>query len=73
MPRIGDNRPRFRHRFTLHTGEVLVVSHQQARRVIDKRGPQAPPETLWEITTDAGIVRRVWLDELRDWSQEPVA
>jgi hypothetical protein len=62
----------FKHRFVLRDGEVIVVAHRQARRVIDKRGPQAPAETAWEITLDSGIVRQVWVSDVAEWTQEPV-
>ncbi len=65
-------RPDFRHVFVFHDGETLIVPQRNARRIIDVRGPRATPETLWEVTLDSGLVRRVWLTELRDWRMEEV-
>ena len=64
--------PDFRHRFVLHDGEVIVVPHRQARRVVDRRADRAQPETLWEVTLDSGLVRRIWMSEIRSWTQEPL-
>lgn len=61
-----------RHRFVLHSGEVLEVPGPLARRVIDKRSDRAPAETVWEITLPSGLIRRLWPDEIRDWDIEDV-
>lgn len=62
--------PDFRHVFTLTDGETIVVPHRQAQKVIDKRTGQTPPEICFEITLDSGLVRRVWMTEIREWRQE---
>lgn len=64
--------PGYRHRFVLADGSVLTCAPKDARRTIDKRHPQAQPETVWEVTLPSGIVRRLWPDEIRDWTQEDV-
>lgn len=65
-------RPDFRHRFVLHDGEVIQVPHRRAQRVIDRRGPRAEPETLWEVELDSGLVRRLWPNEIRTWTMEEI-
>ena len=59
--------PVLTHIFQLHNGETIECPHPDAHRVVDKRTDQAPPETVWEIRTPTGIIRRVWPNELRHW------
>ncbi len=62
--------PDFRHVFKTTDGEVLIVPHRDARRVIDRRSDQAPLETCWEVVTASGLVRTLWPSDILDWSQE---
>ena len=65
-------RPDYRHVFVLQDGETITVARRQAVRVVDRRSDRSFPETLWEVTLDSGLVRRVWASELADWRMEEV-
>lgn len=56
--------------FRLRDGETIICAYRDAVRTLDKRSSSAPAETVWEITTDTGLIRRVWPNELIDWTVE---
>ena len=63
--------PGFRYVFdTLSVGQI-TCHPRDAKRVVDRRGPYAPPETVWEITV-GGVVRRFWPEEIVRFEMEPV-
>lgn len=59
--------PGFKHVFRLADGEVLeAFPPRGALRTMDRRGDR-PPEVVWEITTPAGLVRRLWPEEIAEY------
>ena len=62
----------FKHTFVLVDGDVIVVPHHRARRTLDVRDRRDVVETVWEITLDSGIVRRVWPNEIKTWEVEEI-
>ncbi len=62
----------FYHRFVLNDGDVIVVPHHRARRTLDVRDRRQQVETVWEVETDSGLVRRLWPSDLKSWEQEEV-
>ena len=73
MPDVDLRRaPDFRHVFTLSDGSVIVVPHHRAVRTLDVRDRHRLPETVWEITLASGLVRRLWPEDVRDWTMEEV-
>ncbi len=65
--------PTFRHVFRLSDGEVLRCAPRDARRTVAKREERMPDhmaEVVWEVTLESGIVRRLWPEDVVEWTQE---
>ncbi len=63
----------FIHVFRLADGEVLRCSPREARRTVAKREermPDAMAEVVWEVTLESGLVRRLWPEDVVEWTQE---
>jgi len=61
--------PEYRHIFRLRDGETIICAPYEAKRYIDRRTPNAPLQTVWEINT-RGIIRVMWPEEILSWEQE---
>lgn len=70
---MGSLEPGYRYVFRLRDGETLTCDPRLAKRVIDRRHERSEPEPLWEIALPSGLIRRVWMDEIAEWTSEEVA
>lgn len=59
-----------RHVFRLADGETLILPQRAARRTVDRRGDGAPVETVWEVQTESGLIRRLWPEDIVSWDVE---
>lgn len=70
---MADLQPLYRHVFRLTNGKTLICAPRDAIRTVDRRSDQAPAETVWEVTSPAGIVHRLWPEDIVSWNVEDVA
>lgn len=59
----------FRYVFRLTDGETIICAPNEARRVIDRRHPDAEPETVWEIQV-RGVWRTFWPETIIDYTMD---
>ncbi len=64
--------PDWQYRIRLNAGGEIVAAPRDCIRVLDKRTPQASPQTVWEVRVN-GVVRRLWPEDIAGIEQESVA
>ena len=60
----------FRHVFKLADGETILCAHKEAQRTLDRRTAYGKPEVVWEVKTPKGPIRRLWPEDIAEWTLE---